>query len=68
MALVVYGAENFFELCWDLAELADEVERVLEGDGAADLGEVESQGEERSELGGEGLGARLLRFLGRRWW
>ena len=57
MALVVYGAEDFFELCWDLGELVDEVEGVLEGDGVADLREVEGEGEERGELGGEGLGA-----------
>ncbi len=47
MALIVYGAENLFEFCRDFAEFIDEVEGVLEGDRAADLREVEGEGEER---------------------
>ena len=57
VALVVYGAEDFFELGRNAREFGDEVEGLGVGDGVADLREVEGEGEERGELGGEGLGA-----------
>ena len=46
------------------------MEAFLVGDGAADLGEVEREEEERGELGGEGLGggdADLGAGVGGRW-
>ena len=56
-ALVVDRAQDLFELAGDFVELGDEVEGFGVGDGAADLGEVQREQEERGELGGEGLGA-----------
>ncbi len=56
-ALVVDAAEDGFDLSGDGGELGDEGEGFCVGDGAADLREVEGEGEERGELGGEGLGA-----------
>ena len=52
---VVGGAEDFFDLAGDLGELGDEVERLGVGDGAADLREVQREGEERGELGSKGF-------------
>ena len=54
--MVVDAAEDGFDLAGDLGELGDEVEGLGVGDGAADLREVQCEGEERGELGGEGLG------------
>jgi len=56
-ALVVYRAENLFKLGGETGEFGDVVEGLGVGNGAADLGEVEGEDEERGELGGEGFGA-----------
>ena len=56
LALVVDGAEDFFDFAGDFGEFGDVVEGFSRGDGGALLGEVEGEDEEGGELGGEGLG------------
>ena len=48
--------DDLLELGGDAGELGDVVEGLGVRDRAADLGEVEREGEEGGELGGEGLG------------
>ena len=53
--MVVHRAQHLFEFAGDLAEFGDVVERFGVGDGAALLGEVEREDEERGELGWKAL-------------
>ena len=56
-ALGIYRTQNLLKFTGNARELVDEGEGLGVRNGAADLGEVEREEEERSELGGEGLGA-----------